>query len=90
MKYSPLKDTFDMRSHSGAPEIASSVVGMNVNDLKDFCEEYMIDVRYVKGERSERELFASGGQPRVVTRDYRTERLNVEVEGGVVTGAYYE
>lgn len=79
MRYKPLKDTFDMRSHSGAPEIASSVVGMNVDDLKDFCEEYMIDVRYVKVD----------GVARVVTRDYRTERLNVEVEGGVVTGAYY-
>jgi len=68
-----------MRSHSGAPEIASSVVGMNVNDLKDFCGEYMIDVRYVKVD----------GQSRVVTRDYKTERLNVEVEDGEIVRAYY-
>ena len=46
-------------------------------DFNDACEFALVDGWHIRCVKRD-------GEYTIVTRDYRTDRLNVEVEGGVV------
>ena len=56
------------------PEWCAKLIGLDVNDAKEFLAVDDWVLRVVKRD----------GQVSVVTRDYRTDRVNVEVEAGVI------
>lgn len=64
-------------STAPAGEVAVSVVGMTVQEAYDTITAAGLVARTVEID----------GDPQIVTKDYRTDRVNVTVSQGVVTGA---
>lgn len=56
-------------------EMLKNLIGLTTEEAVTFCEQHNLIYRLSK----------YNGKPLVLTRDYKTDRVNVEVENNIIT-----